>query len=153
MRELELKDMGVKVNGQQLQHLRFADDIVLITPSISQTKRMLADFDRVFGNVGPQLNLTKTMFMRNGQVSDAPFSLNGTNISECSSYVYLGREVKMANDLAPELSKRKRAAWGAFKCVEEDGKKAANVRHRAHLFYSTVLPALTYASGAIRKQD
>ncbi|VDO67880.1 unnamed protein product [Heligmosomoides polygyrus] len=43
-----------------------------------------------------ELNFTKTMFMKNGQVSDAPFSLNGTNISECSSYVYLGREVNMA---------------------------------------------------------
>ncbi|VDP58771.1 unnamed protein product, partial [Heligmosomoides polygyrus] len=62
-----------------------------------------------------QLNLTKTMFMRNGQVSDAPFALNGTNISECSSYVHLGREDNMANDLASELAKRKRAAWGVFK--------------------------------------
>ncbi|VDP05452.1 unnamed protein product [Heligmosomoides polygyrus] len=117
MRELEWDDMGVKVDGRQLHHLRFADDIVLITPSISQAERMLADFDRVCGNVGLQLNLTKTMFMKNGWVSDAPFSLNGTNISECSSYVYLGREVNMANDLAPELSRRKRAAWGAFKSV------------------------------------
>ncbi|VDO77518.1 unnamed protein product [Heligmosomoides polygyrus] len=57
------------------------------------------------GNVGLQLNLTKTMFMRNGQVSDAPFSLNGTSTSECSSYVYLGREANMANDLAPELER------------------------------------------------
>ncbi|VDO97771.1 unnamed protein product [Heligmosomoides polygyrus] len=57
-----------------------------------------------------QLNLAKTMFMRKGQVSDASFSLNGTNVSECSSYVYLAREVYMANDLAPELSRRKRAA-------------------------------------------
>ncbi|VDO85511.1 unnamed protein product [Heligmosomoides polygyrus] len=82
MRELEWEAMGVKVNGRQLHHLPFADDIVLVTPSISQAERMLADFDRVCGNVGLQLNLTKTMFMRNGQVSDAPFSLNGTNISE-----------------------------------------------------------------------
>ncbi|VDP20578.1 unnamed protein product [Heligmosomoides polygyrus] len=147
--------MGVKVDGRQLHHLRFADDIVLITPRISQPERMLADFDRVCGNVGLQLNLTKTMFMRNGQVSDAPFSLKGTNISECSSYVYPGREVNMANDLAPELSRRKRAAWGAFKSVEEVAKKTNNVRLRAHLFDSTVLPALTYASEtwAIRKQD
>ncbi|VDO72926.1 unnamed protein product [Heligmosomoides polygyrus] len=61
----------------------------------------------------------------------------------------------MANDLAPELSRRKRAAWGAFKSVEEVVKKTKNVRLRAHLFDSTVLPALTYASEswAIRKQD
>ncbi|VDP08703.1 unnamed protein product [Heligmosomoides polygyrus] len=52
IRELEWEDMGVKVDGQQLHHLRFAADIVLITPSISQVERMLADFDRVCGNVG-----------------------------------------------------------------------------------------------------
>ncbi|VDP53892.1 unnamed protein product [Heligmosomoides polygyrus] len=177
---------GVKVDGRQLHYLRFADDIVHITPSIRRsecwpisivcvgtldlTKTML-------------LNLTKTMFMKNGQVSDAPFSLNGMNISDCSSYVCLGREVNMANDLAPELeetsglgtfqerrrsreedeerptpnelSRRKRAAWGAFKSVEEVAKKTKNVRLRAHLFDSTVLPALIYApeTWAIRKQD
>ncbi|KAK6732039.1 hypothetical protein RB195_016424 [Necator americanus] len=35
MRKLEWDDMGVKVDGRQLHHLRFADDIVLIIPSIS----------------------------------------------------------------------------------------------------------------------
>ncbi|KAK6730244.1 hypothetical protein RB195_006981 [Necator americanus] len=29
--------------------------------------------------------------MRNRWVSDAPFTLNGTNISKCTSYIYLGR--------------------------------------------------------------
>ncbi|EYC39082.1 hypothetical protein Y032_0677g1440 [Ancylostoma ceylanicum] len=51
---------------------------------------MLADFDDACGKIGLQLNITKTMFMRNGWVPDAPFSLNRTTISECSSYVYLG---------------------------------------------------------------
>ncbi|KAK6762112.1 hypothetical protein RB195_022995 [Necator americanus] len=90
MRKLEWDDMGVKVDGRQLHHLRFADDIVLITPSISQAERMLTEFDETCGCIGLQLNLQKTMFMRNGWVSDAPFTLNGTNISECTSYVYLG---------------------------------------------------------------
>ncbi|VDP36558.1 unnamed protein product [Heligmosomoides polygyrus] len=86
MRELHrMEDMGVKVDGRQLQDLRFADDVVLITPSISQAERMLADFDRVRGNVELQLNLTKTMFVRNGQVSGASSSLIEANISECCS--------------------------------------------------------------------
>ncbi|VDP59396.1 unnamed protein product [Heligmosomoides polygyrus] len=114
MRELEWEDMGVKVDCRQLHHLRFADDIVLITPSISQAERMLAVFDRVCGNVGPQLNLTKTIFVKSGQVSDAPLSFNGAKIFVCSSYVYLGREVNMANDLAPQLARRK-AHWRACK--------------------------------------
>ncbi|VDP26254.1 unnamed protein product [Heligmosomoides polygyrus] len=116
---------------------------------------MMAIFDRICVNVGLQLNLTKTMFMRNGQVSDTPFWLNGMNISKCSSSECLGREVNMANELAPKLSRRKRAAWRAFKSVEEVVKKTKDVRLRPHLFDSAVLPALTYASGTwdIRNQN
>ncbi|KAK6756311.1 hypothetical protein RB195_014615 [Necator americanus] len=155
MRKMEWDDMGVKVDGRQLHHLRFADGIVVITPSISQAERMLTEFDETCGCIGLQLNLQKTMFMRNGWVSDAPFTLNGTNISECTSYVYLGRELNMMNDLTPELGRRRRAAWGAYKSIEDVVKKTRNTRLRAHLFNTTVLPASTYASEtwAFRKQE
>ncbi|EYC28908.1 hypothetical protein Y032_0007g3492 [Ancylostoma ceylanicum] len=53
---------------------------------------MLADFDDAFGKIGLQLNLTKTMLMRNGWLPDAPFSLNGTIISIRSICVSLSRE-------------------------------------------------------------
>uniref|UniRef100_A0A0K0D4P7 Reverse transcriptase domain-containing protein n=1 Tax=Angiostrongylus cantonensis TaxID=6313 RepID=A0A0K0D4P7_ANGCA len=111
MRTLEGDNMGVKIDGRQLHHLRFDDDIV-----------------------GNEL------------VSYVTFTLNGTNVSECSSYVCLGRESNVLNDTAPELSRRKRAVWGAFKSIEDVVKRAKNTRHRAHLFDSTVLRALTCAS-------
>uniref|UniRef100_A0A0K0DFU8 Reverse transcriptase domain-containing protein n=1 Tax=Angiostrongylus cantonensis TaxID=6313 RepID=A0A0K0DFU8_ANGCA len=116
---------------------------------------MLADFDKACGKVGLRLNLKKTMFMKNGLVSFAPFTLNGTNISERSSYAYLDREINMMNDLAPELSRRKRAAWGAFKSIEDVVKRTKSTRLRAHFFDSTVLPALTYASEiwSLREQN
>ncbi|EPB68063.1 hypothetical protein ANCCEY_12843 [Ancylostoma ceylanicum] len=102
--------MRVRVDGRLVYHLRFVDDIIPMTSSTSQANGMLADFTDGCGKIGLQLNLTKTMFMRNGWVPDALFSLNGTIISECFSYVYLGREVNMMKDLAPELGRRKRAA-------------------------------------------
>ncbi|KAK6763031.1 hypothetical protein RB195_023653 [Necator americanus] len=49
MRKLEWDDMGVKVDGRQLHHLRFADDIVLIIP-IGQAERML-NADRIRRNM------------------------------------------------------------------------------------------------------
>nr|CDJ89596.1 RNA-directed DNA polymerase (reverse transcriptase) domain containing protein [Haemonchus contortus]CDJ89617.1 RNA-directed DNA polymerase (reverse transcriptase) domain containing protein [Haemonchus contortus] len=154
MRHLEWEDLGVKVDGRYLHHLRFADDIVLITPNIEQAERMLAEFDKACGKIGLRLNLTKTMFMKNGLVPDAPFTLNGKIISERFSCVYLGPEVNMMNDLAPELCRRKRAAWGAFKNIEGVVKKTNNIRLRAYLFDTAVLPALTYASKTwtLRKQ-
>ncbi|KAE9419170.1 hypothetical protein Angca_009844, partial [Angiostrongylus cantonensis] len=39
-----------------------------------------------------------------------------------------------------------REAWGAFKSTEDVVKRTKNTRLRAHLFDSTILPALTYAS-------
>ena len=62
----------------------------------------------------------------------------------------------MTNDLAPELPRRKRAAWNAFKSIEEVVKRRTkNLRLWAHLFDSTILPALTYTleTWALRKQD
>uniref|UniRef100_A0A7I5EDZ0 Transposase n=1 Tax=Haemonchus contortus TaxID=6289 RepID=A0A7I5EDZ0_HAECO len=48
----------------------------------------------------------------------------------------------MVNDLAPELCRRKRTAWGAFKNIEGVAKKT---KLRAYLFYIAVLLALTNA--------
>ncbi|VDM61441.1 unnamed protein product [Angiostrongylus costaricensis] len=155
IRTLERDSVGVKIDGRQLHHLRFADDMVLITLNISQAERMLDDFDKACGKIGLRLNLTKTMFMKNGLVSYALFTFNGTNVSECSIYVCLGREINTLNDLTPGLSRRKRAAWGTFKSIEDVVKRTKYTRLCAHLFGSTVLPALTHASEtwSLRKQD
>ncbi|KAK6765355.1 hypothetical protein RB195_025323 [Necator americanus] len=134
--------MGVKVDDRYLQHLRFADDIVLITRSINQAERMLAEFYETCKKIGFRLNLDKTMFVRNGWVSDAPFTRNGMNISECSSYVYLGSEINIMNDRTFELGRRKRVAFkrsiqGQQGCSEEDQEHPVHcspLQHRISCF-------------------
>ncbi|VDO58736.1 unnamed protein product [Haemonchus placei] len=61
--------------------------------NIEQAKRVLAELDNVHGRNGLRLNLTRSMFMKNGLVPDAPLALSGTNISKCFTYVYPGRKV------------------------------------------------------------
>uniref|UniRef100_A0A7I5EEQ2 Reverse transcriptase domain-containing protein n=1 Tax=Haemonchus contortus TaxID=6289 RepID=A0A7I5EEQ2_HAECO len=59
MRHLEWKDLGVKADGRYLHHLRFAGDIVLITPNIEQAERVLAEFDKsevnMMNDLAPEL--------------------------------------------------------------------------------------------------
>ncbi|VDM59292.1 unnamed protein product [Angiostrongylus costaricensis] len=55
MRTLVWDNMGVKIDGRQLHHLRFADDTVVITSIISQAEQTLADFE----NIGLRPNLTE----------------------------------------------------------------------------------------------
>ncbi|VDM54030.1 unnamed protein product [Angiostrongylus costaricensis] len=71
MRTLEWDNMGLKIDGRQLHHLRFADNIAFITLN-SQSERMLADFDKSCGKIGLRVNLTKAVFMKNGLVSHSP---------------------------------------------------------------------------------
>uniref|UniRef100_A0A7I4Z4W2 Reverse transcriptase domain-containing protein n=1 Tax=Haemonchus contortus TaxID=6289 RepID=A0A7I4Z4W2_HAECO len=57
--------------------------------------------------------------------------------------------------LAPELSRRRRAAWGSFKSIEGVVEKIKNIRLRSHLFDTVVLPASEYASETwtLQRQD
>lgn len=63
---LEREETRVKIDGWQLHHLSFLDDIGLITPNFGQVERMLPDFDRVYRRFELQLNIPKTMLMRSG---------------------------------------------------------------------------------------
>ncbi|VDP18380.1 unnamed protein product [Heligmosomoides polygyrus] len=84
MRELEWEHMGVKVDGRQLHHLRFAVDIVLITPSIIQAERMLADFDRVFYVLGDSEDVPKASSNVHVDSEDVPkssFNMTGDSDS------------------------------------------------------------------------
>ncbi|VDO56175.1 unnamed protein product [Haemonchus placei] len=83
---MEWEGMTVKVDDRYLHHLRFADDVVFITPNIEQTERLLAEFDSASGKIGLQLNLTKMMLTRKGINPGDRFTLNGANTSECFSY-------------------------------------------------------------------
>uniref|UniRef100_A0A0K0D073 Reverse transcriptase domain-containing protein n=1 Tax=Angiostrongylus cantonensis TaxID=6313 RepID=A0A0K0D073_ANGCA len=65
-RTLEWDNTGVKIDVRQLQELRFTDDITVMTPNINQGKQMIADLDKACRKNGLRLDLTKSMFMRNG---------------------------------------------------------------------------------------
>uniref|UniRef100_A0A7I4YV28 Reverse transcriptase domain-containing protein n=1 Tax=Haemonchus contortus TaxID=6289 RepID=A0A7I4YV28_HAECO len=124
MHHLEWENQDVKVDDRAQHHLRFADDIVLITPNIEQAKRMLAEFDCLWKD---RLDT----------------ELNEDDVHEERT----GREVDIMNDLALELCRRKRAEWRAFKNIEGVVEEKKNIRLRVHLFDTAVLPALTYTSG------
>ncbi|KAK6755116.1 hypothetical protein RB195_013848 [Necator americanus] len=96
--------------------------------------------------IGLRMNRKKKLFMKNAYCEDGGVQLEGSQIVETSSYVYLGRSTNMENDLEEELNRRMRAAWAAFAAVREATYQLTDQGLRAHLFDSTVLPALCYAA-------
>ncbi|KAK6753722.1 hypothetical protein RB195_012982 [Necator americanus] len=84
--------------------------------------------------------------MKNAYCEDGGVQLEGSQTVETSSYVYLGRSMNIENDLKEELNRRMRAAWSPFAAVGEATDQLTDQDLRAHLFDSTVLPALCYAA-------
>ncbi|EYB90115.1 hypothetical protein Y032_0223g2663 [Ancylostoma ceylanicum] len=65
IRKCDWDDFGVNVIGRMINHLRFADDIVLLSHTPQEAERMVRQLDKVGKKVGLQLHAKKTENMRN----------------------------------------------------------------------------------------
>uniref|UniRef100_A0A8R1ELP2 Reverse transcriptase domain-containing protein n=1 Tax=Caenorhabditis japonica TaxID=281687 RepID=A0A8R1ELP2_CAEJA len=141
---------GIRINGQNLTHLRFADDIVLVASNPKAASLMIQELVEMCGKVGLRMNTNKTKVMRNKFASQSPVNVTLNNVTTCieevNEYVYLGRLLNHNNELEPELHRRRREAWAAFNNIKNTTDALSCPRIRAQLFDSIVLPALTYGS-------
>ncbi|CAD6193241.1 unnamed protein product [Caenorhabditis auriculariae] len=112
---------GINIDGKILTNLRFADDIVLFANNTSDLSSMLNDLDA---------------WMRNRFCDQGNVTLEGRDLLEVNSYVYLGREVNMTNDLKTRDSKTPTSWMGRLK----------DPKLRAHIFEASVIPAISYAT-------
>ncbi|KAK6740203.1 hypothetical protein RB195_008585 [Necator americanus] len=67
---------------------------------------MLSELNEAGKRIGLRINRKKTQFMKNAYCEDGGVQLEGSQIVETSSYVYLGRSMNMENDLKEELNRR-----------------------------------------------
>ncbi|CAD6200263.1 unnamed protein product [Caenorhabditis auriculariae] len=117
---------GINIDGKVLTNLRFADDIVLFSSSTTELSSMLNDLDEVGKKIG--------------------LKMNGRDLQEVTSYIYLGREVNMVNDLQAEIGRRKRAGWAAFNSIKEVTSQLKDPKLRAHIFEASIIPAISYGT-------
>uniref|UniRef100_A0A914X1G5 Endonuclease-reverse transcriptase n=1 Tax=Plectus sambesii TaxID=2011161 RepID=A0A914X1G5_9BILA len=107
---------------------------------------MLAELDIASHAVGLKMNTKKTKAMRNCFAISTPITIGATQLEDVDEYVYLGRLINSQNKLKPELARRKRAGWAAFSSIRTVIDSTKDVKLRAQLFDSTVLPALCYGA-------
>ena len=84
---------GVNINGETLDHLRFADDIVLFAKNGKSLESMLNQLQKEGSKVGLKINKAKTKCMRTEAATKRKIRLGGEEIEEVDSYVYLGQEI------------------------------------------------------------
>ena len=145
-RKLNWSKMGIKINGEYLSNLRFADDIVPIAANLGQAQLMLQQLSEEASKVGLKMNLSKTKVMTNIG-DDREIKIGDTVIERVDSYVYLGHKLKLGLDnQTAEIRRRIGLAWAAFGKLRLIFKSKMNNSLKRKVFDTCVLPVLTYGA-------
>ena len=143
-RKLNWKSRGIVIDGEPLNHLRFADVIVLFAHDVNTVAEMLKELNEASVQVGFRINRAKTQAMKNEQCPMRTITLEGDVISFVDKYTYLGQTITFDHKIDDEVRRRRSAAWFSFKNIQEVLKKTKDIKLRAHLFNSMVPPVLNY---------
>lgn len=145
-KKIELDNRGINVNGETLSHLRFADDIVLISDRLDEANKMVSELSVASQKVGLKINIAKTQFMTN-LVPSCNLMLEGKEIQYVISYKYLGHEIRIGRDNQTcELNRRIGLTWAAFGRLRHVFKSDIPMCLKRKVFDQCVLPVLTYGS-------
>ena len=88
-RRLNLENKGMKIDGEFLSNLRFADDIFLCTETPQELQQMLQELSDESRRMG---NIAKTKVM---VVDNTPINVNNVLIENVQGYVYLGQHYSL----------------------------------------------------------
>lgn len=145
-KKIDWSEMGIKINGEYLSHLRFADDIILIAANLDQAQVMLEQLNEESNKVGLKMNLSKTKYMTNIN-DDRDIKIGDTVIERVDSYVYLGHKLQLGlGNQTAEINRRIGLAWAAFGKLRLIFKSKMNNSLKRKVFDTCVLPVLTYGA-------
>ena len=143
-RMLEWDNKGITINGVKLNHLRFADDIVLITNSGEEAQEMLNELNQESNKLGMKINMKKTKVMYNEYANTMPVQVGPQEVEQVNEYIYLGQLVTMKNDKSDEIKRRIAAGWGAFGQYRDIMKSNIPIRPKTKVYNQCIQAAMTY---------
>ena len=110
-RRLNWENKGVKIDGEFLSNLRFADVIFLCTEAPQELQHMLKELSDESRWMGLKMNIAKTKVM---VVDNTPINVNNVLIENVQGYVYLGQHYSLKEkNQDKEIQRRIMAGWAA----------------------------------------
>ncbi|PIO66534.1 hypothetical protein TELCIR_11751 [Teladorsagia circumcincta] len=108
---------GYLINGKRINNLRFADDVVLISSNTTEMEEMINELNVEGRKIGLEMNMSKTQMMVNQWSDTGEIKLAGKALQRVESYIYLGRELNMTNNIIPEIHRRTGAIIHSTVCI------------------------------------
>lgn len=141
-KKLNWDKKGIRVDGGMLNHLRFADDVVVLASSLEELQTMLEQLHHTSAQVGLKMNLSKTKTLNE---NEEQVIVNGQRIENVKEYIYLGHAIKLGKEnQTTEISRRIKLGWAAFGKLNFIFKSKIPNSLKRDVYNKCVLPVMTY---------
>ena len=105
MRNAGLEDAqaGIKIAGRNINHLRYADDTILMAESEEELKSLLMKVKEESEKVGLKLNIQKTEIMASGLITS--WQIDGETVETVSDFIFLGSKITADGNCSHETKR------------------------------------------------
>ena len=101
---LEETQAGIKIAGRSINHLRYADDTILMAESEEELKSLLMKVKEEREKVGLKLNIQKMKIMASGPTIS--WEIDRETVETVSDFIFGGSEITADCDCSHEFKKR-----------------------------------------------
>ena len=141
---LNWENTGLNINGVYLNHLRFADDITVVTNSLDDIQLKIQQLSDASAKVGLKMNLAKTKIVLNKFVEMEDVIVDGNKIEVVEEYIYLGQLQSGNKNMFGEINRRTKMGWSAFGKLNSIFKSNMPLCLKRKVFDQCILPVITY---------
>ncbi len=108
---LKWDDLGLKTDGECLNNLRFADDILFLSETDDQ---MIEELNRESLKIDLKMNMKKTKVKFDNQLARQEIMIANEKLERVEGYTYLGQTVGAKPAHEKEIKRRIFKEWNAF---------------------------------------
>ena len=101
---LEEAQAGIKIARRNINNLRYADDITLMTESKEELKSLLMKVKEESEKVGLKRNIQKTKIMASGPITS--WQIDGETMETVSDFIIWGSKITADGDCSHEIKRR-----------------------------------------------
>ena len=113
-RNLDWQSNGIMIYGEYLTHLRFADDILLVSHDPLELQTMIRELNEESIKAGLKMNIKKTKVMMCNRLQNNTITVDGKTIEKVDHYTYLGKNISLENETSGEVKRRIQLSWAKF---------------------------------------
>ena len=100
---LEEVQAGIKIVGRNINNLRYADDITLMTENEEELKSLLMKVKEENEKVGLKLNIQKMKIMASGPITS--WQIDGKTVETVIDFIFPGSKITADGDCSHEIKR------------------------------------------------